>query len=165
MSSKTIFGRVLTPKSIKAVTFASSVLLSGLAIAQPLNSSDVIRGAYLARAGDCVACHTAGPHSPRFAGGLAINSPFGIIYSTNITPDKINGIGSYTLNDFSRAVRKGIAKDGRRLYPAMPYPSFTAISDNDIRALYVYFMNEVRPVIYKPPETKLPFPFSLRWSL
>ncbi len=72
---------------------------------------------------------------------------------------------SYTLDDFSRAVRNGVAKDGRRLYPAMPYPSFTAITDDDIRALYAYFMNEVTPVNYKPPETKLPFPFNIRLSL
>jgi mono/diheme cytochrome c family protein len=142
-----------------------SALLSGFAVAQPFNTADdLIRGAYLARAGDCVTCHTAGPHAPKFAGGLAINSPFGIIYSTNITPDKVNGIGSYTLEDFSRAVRNGVARDGRRLYPAMPYPSFRAISDNDIRSLYLYFM-KVQPVDYKPPETKLPFPFNLRWSL
>ena len=130
-----------------------------------VNLADITRGAYLARVGDCVACHTAGPQAPRFAGGLPINSPFGIIYSTNITPDPDYGIGRYTLADFSRAVRNGITKDGKRLYPAMPYASFTGITDDDIRALYAYFMNEVKPVNYKPPETKLPFPFNIRLSL
>lgn len=144
---------------IRAISCAGMLSLSAMAAAE------ISRGAYLARAGDCVACHTAGPQQPAYAGGLPLNSPFGKIYSTNITPDPVNGIGRYTLEEFSRAVRNGIAKDGRHLYPAMPYPSFTAINDDDIRALYAYFMNEVRPVDHKPPETKLPFPFNLRWSL
>ncbi|MDD5320998.1 MAG: cytochrome c [Methylococcales bacterium] len=151
--------------TVKVVTCACVTLISSLAAAQQVNSEDVARGAYLARAGDCIACHTAGPQQPPFAGGLPLNSPFGIIYSTNITPDPVNGIGKYTLDDFSRAVRNGIARDGKRLYPAMPYASFTATTDDDIRALYFYFMNEVKPVNHKPPETKLPFPFNIRWSL
>ena len=142
-----------------------SALLPGLVIAQPLDQAELNRGAYLARVGDCVACHTAGPQAPPFAGGVPLNSPFGIIYSANITPDPINGIGRYTLYDFSRAVRNGIDKNGSRLYPAMPYPSFTRITDEDIRALYDYFMTEVKPVDYKPPETLLPFPFNIRWDL
>lgn len=151
--------------TVKVVTFACVALLPCLAMAQPVNPEDVAKGAYLAKVGDCVACHTAGPLQPPFAGGLPLNSPFGIIYSTNITPDPINGIGKYSLDDFSRAVRNGIAKDGRRLYPAMPYASFTFTTDDDIRALYAYFMNKVAPVNHKPPETKLPFPFNIRLSL
>jgi mono/diheme cytochrome c family protein len=123
----------------------------------------VSRGAYLAKAADCAGCHTAGPGHPAYAGGLAVTSPAGIIYSTNITPDTEFGIGNYTYEDFSRAVREGIAKDGRNLYPAMPYPSFTGISDEDIRALYAYFMEGVRAVNWKPPQTALPFPFNQRW--
>ncbi len=159
------FTGIFNRPTVKAVICACTALLSSLAAAQQVSSADVDRGAYLARAGDCIACHTAGPESPPFAGGLPLNSPFGIIYSTNITPDPVNGIGKYTLDDFSRAVRNGIARDDRRLYPAMPYPSFTAITDDDIRALYAYFMNEVAPVNHKPPETKLPFPFNIRLSL
>jgi mono/diheme cytochrome c family protein len=150
---------------LKALACACAALLSGLAVAQPVDPADISRGAYLARVGDCIACHTAGAQSPPFAGGLPLNSPFGIIYSTNITPDRVTGIGNYSLKDFGRAVRNGVAKDGRRLYPAMPYPSFTAITDDDIRALYAYFMHEVEPVNYKPSETKLPFPFNIRLSL
>jgi mono/diheme cytochrome c family protein len=150
--------------TLKAIAAVCAALLSSLAVAQQ-DSTDVSRGAYLARVGDCIACHTAGPQSPPFAGGLPLNSPFGIIYSTNITPDPVTGIGKYSLKEFARAVRNGVAKDGRRLYPAMPYPSFTAITDDDIRALYAYFMNEVAPVNYKPPATKLPFPFNIRLSL
>lgn len=143
----------------------SAILFSTLAGAQQAEPAGISRGAYLARAADCIACHTAGPGHAPFAGGLAIHSPFGIIYSTNITPDKTYGIGQYSLEDFSLAVRNGIAKDGKKLYPAMPYPSFIALTDDDIRALYAYFMHEVKPVSYKPPETRLPFPFGLRWNL
>ncbi|WP_340123385.1 cytochrome c [Methylobacter svalbardensis] len=159
------FRALLNRTTVKIAACACAALLSSLAVAQQADSADISRGAYLARVGDCVACHTAGPQSPPFAGGLPLNSPFGIIYSTNITPDPLTGIGNYSLDDFSRAVRNGVTKDGRRLYPAMPYPSFTAITDDDIRALYAYFMNEVAPVNHKPPETKLPFPFNIRLSL
>ena len=165
MPLKMTFGGVLNRPAVRAVAFAGAALLSGLAMAQQVDPAEISRGAYLARVGDCIACHTAGPESPPFAGGLPINSPFGIIYSTNITPDPTNGIGAYTLADFSRAVRYGVAKDGRRLYPAMPYASFTYTTDDDIRALYTYFMNKVAPVNHKPPETKLPFPFNIRLSL
>ena len=125
----------------------------------------VTRGAYLATIADCTGCHTAGSAHPAFGGGLAINSPFGTIYSTNITPDLETGIGRYSYEDFSRAVRGGIRKDGKWLYPAMPYPSFAAMSDNDVRALYAYFMHGVKPVRHTPSQTRLPFPFNQRWTL
>jgi len=165
MPLKIMFKGFLNRTTLKVIACAGATVLSSLAGGQEVNLADITRGAYLAKAGDCVACHTAGPQSPRFAGGLPINSPFGIIYSTNITPDPDFGIGRYTLADFSRAVRNGVTKDDRRLYPAMPYASFTGITDDDIRALYAYFMHEVKPVSYKPPETKLPFPFNIRLSL
>jgi mono/diheme cytochrome c family protein len=148
-----------------ALTAAGAAFCTGSGLAQQPEPASMSRGAYLARVGDCIACHTAGPKAAPFAGGLPIRSPFGIIYSTNITPDPLHGIGQYTLDDFERAVRGGIAKNGRRLYPAMPYPSFTAITDKDIRALYDCFMHEVAPVDHEPPETRLPFPFNLRFSL
>ncbi len=159
------FAFLFKKAAILAVTCIGMVLFSGIASAQQATAAEISKGAYLARAGDCTACHTAGKDQPVYAGGLPLNSPFGKIYSTNITPDPIYGIGRYSFEEFSRAVRNGVAKDGRRLYPAMPYPSFAAISDEDIRALYAYFMNAVPPVARKPPETKLPFPFNLRWSL
>lgn len=165
MSSKMNFRAILNWRVIEAVICLCSILLSSLAVAQQVNPAEVDRGAYLARVGDCIACHTAGPQSPPFAGGMPLNSPFGKIYSTNITPDPVNGIGKYTLDEFTRAVRNGVARDGRRLYPAMPYASFTGITDDDIKALYAYFMNEVAPVNHKPPETRLPFPFNIRFSL
>jgi hypothetical protein len=85
------------------------------------------KGEYLARAGNCVVCHTV-PDGKPFAGGLKMDTPLGAIYTTNITPDRDTGIGTYTLADFDRAVRQGIAKNGHRLYPAMPYLSYAKIT-------------------------------------
>lgn len=122
------------------------------------------RGEYLARAGDCIACHSAVGGKP-FAGGLPIKSPMGVIYSTNITPDADNGIGRYTEAEFSAAVRQGVRRDGKRLYPAMPYPDYRGISDADIHALYAYFMSGVAPVARPAPQTSLSFPFNQRWGM
>jgi mono/diheme cytochrome c family protein len=104
------------------------------------------QGEYLARLGNCVACHTI-PEGEPFAGGLKMAVPkIGIIYTTNITPDPETGIGSYTFEDFDAAMRKGVAKAGYNLYPAMPYPSYAKMSEADMRAMYDYFMKEVAPV-------------------
>ena len=124
----------------------------------------VQRGEYLARAGDCMACHTVKGKAP-FSGGLAMNTPFGTIYSSNITPDKQTGIGSYSYDDFAAAVRKGRARNGERLYPAMPYTSFAKLSDEDVSALYAYFMQGVTPVQQVNPKTALPFPFNMRFLM
>jgi len=133
--------------------------------AQSAQSVAVIeRGKYLATAADCAACHTA-PRGNRFAGGLPITTPLGTIYSTNITPSAEVGIGRYTEEEFSQAVRHGIRRDGARLYPAMPYTSFAKLTDEDTHALYLYFMGEVEPVDARAPETKLPFPMNIRLSM
>src|SRR6266481_5362141 len=121
-------------------------------------------GEYLARAGNCVVCHTV-PGGRPFAGGLKMATPGGVIYSTNITPDKDTGIGSYTLEDFGRAVRQGIAKDGHRLYPAMPYPSYAKINDEDIRSLFDFFTKEVTAVSRRNEPSELAWPLSMRWTL
>lgn len=121
-------------------------------------------GEYIARAADCIACHTAKDGFP-FAGGLALNSPFGAIYSTNITPDKATGIGNYSLEDFSNAVRKGVRKDGEALYPAMPYTAYRNMTDADIKALYDFFMNDVKPVHSPNQRNGVGFPFNQRWGL
>ena len=128
-------------------------------------AAELSRGAYLARAGDCAACHTAGPNAAPFAGGLHMNSPLGTIISSNITPDPDTGIGRYTLAQFSDALRRGIRGDGKRLYPAMPFASFAALSDADVADLFSFFKNEVAAVRYRPPPTSLPFPFNQRWGL
>ncbi|WP_084186744.1 c-type cytochrome [Andreprevotia chitinilytica] len=122
------------------------------------------KGAYVAKLGDCAACHTA-PGGKPLAGGLGMGSPFGTIYSTNITPDPTFGIGNYTLADFKRAMREGKAKDGHNLYPAMPYPSFSKINDDDMAALYAYMMHGVAPVAEQPAQTALGFPFNQRWGI
>ncbi|WP_460044660.1 cytochrome c [Pseudomonas sp. S2_H01] len=122
------------------------------------------KGRYLADAGDCTACHTATGGKP-FAGGLPIASPIGTLYSSNITPDKASGIGNYSLQDFDRAVRHGIAANGSSLYPAMPYPAYARISDDDLRAMYAYFMQGVAPVYAENRANEVPWPLSMRWPL
>lgn len=122
------------------------------------------KGEYLARAGDCIACHSV-PNGKAFAGGLRMGTPMGVIYSTNITPDPDTGIGNYSLQDFDRAVRSGVARDGHRLYPAMPYPSYAKITDEDLEALYTFFMKEVPPVKQPNKANEIPQYLSPRWPL
>src|SRR5665647_1189919 len=117
------------------------VLIATCQVAQtaPAAQELVQRGAYLARAGDCLACHTARKGQP-FAGGLPMNTPVGLIYSTNITPDLETGTGRYSRDDSVQALRQGVAKDGHYLYPAMPYTSYVKLSQEDLSALHAYFM-------------------------
>lgn len=124
----------------------------------------VQRGKYLSTAGDCVACHSV-PNGKPFAGGLALPTPIGEIIATNITPSKTAGIGNYSLEQFSDALRKGIRADGKHLYPAMPYTSYAKVSDDDVKAMYAYFMNGVAPVDTPVKPTALPFPFNIRFSM
>ncbi|MFH1805195.1 MAG: cytochrome c [Pseudomonadota bacterium] len=124
----------------------------------------IAQGEYLAKAGDCVACHTA-PGGAAFAGGLGLQTPMGTIYATNITPDPETGIGNYDFGDFERAVRKGIRPDGTPLYPAMPFVSYQVVEDADIEAMYAYFMSEVAPVAKENQPATIPWPASMRWPL
>ena len=124
----------------------------------------VARGEYVARLSDCVACHSV-PGGAPFAGGLEMATPLGSIHATNITPDTETGIGHYSLADFDRAVRHGVAPDSRRLYPAMPYPSYAKLSDDDVRALYAFFMKGVAPVKQANIPSAIPFPLNLRWPI
>jgi mono/diheme cytochrome c family protein len=133
-----------------------------MALAAPALAMD--RGEYLARAGDCVACHST-PGGKAFAGGLKMGTPLGNIYATNVTPDRATGIGAYTLADFDRALRRGVAKDGHYLYPAMPYPSYAKLTDADIAALYRFFMTEVPPVRQPNRPSEIPWPLNWRWPL
>lgn len=130
----------------------------------PANADMVKRGEYLATAGDCIACHTA-PGGKAMAGGLSLPTPLGPIVSTNITSSKTHGIGNYTLEQFSDALRKGIRADGQHLYPAMPYTSYAKVTDDDVQALYAYFTQAVAPVDVAGPVTALPFPFNIRLSM
>ncbi|AZY50573.1 cytochrome c [Bordetella avium] len=125
----------------------------------------ILKGKYLARAGDCMACHTSDKGS--FAGGVGLDSgtPVGLIYPSNITPDKETGIGHYSLRDFDNALRYGIKKSGESLYPAMPYPSFASVSSEDVEALYAYFMHEVKPVNNAVPGPSGSWPFTMNWPI
>ena len=128
------------------------------------DQQQIARGEYLARVGDCVACHTARNGLP-FAGGLPIQTPLGKIYSTNITPDKATGIGTWSYDDFARLMRHGETKAGYAVYPAMPYPSYSRTTDADMRALYAYFQHGVQPVSQASYGTTIPWPLSMRWPL
>jgi mono/diheme cytochrome c family protein len=125
---------------------------------------DAAHGAYLAAAGDCTACHTK-PGGEPFAGGLPFVTPLGVIYSTNITPDLSNGIGDYSLPEFIRLMRQGIARDGRRIYPAMPYPAFAKLNDADLQDIFAYFQQDVHPAGTPNRRSAIPWPLSIRWPL
>jgi mono/diheme cytochrome c family protein len=131
--------------------------------AELAKADPVTRGEYLARAADCEVCHTA-PGGAAYAGGLAFPLPFGTLYSTNITADKATGIGDYSDADFLNAVQRGIRKDGARLYPAMPYPSYTYMTDADVLAIKAYLFSQ--PLVHAtPPTNTLGFPYNQRWSM
>jgi mono/diheme cytochrome c family protein len=148
--------------TMKAFVIASFALISSCSVSAA--ETDLVKqGEYLARAGDCVACHTAKGGKP-FAGGLPMETPIGTLYSTNITPDK-TGLGDYSFEDFDLAVRHGVAKNGSTLYPAMPYPSYARVSESDMQALYAYFMKGVEPVAQANKDSDIPWPLSMRWPL
>ena len=104
------------------------------------DATPIARGEYLARAADCMVCHTSQDGKP-YAGGFAFNLPFGTLYSTNITPDKETGIGNYTDAQFLVALRRGVRDDGARLYPAMPFTSYTFLTDADALAIKAYLFS------------------------
>ena len=118
------------------------------------------RGRLLASAGDCAVCHTA-PGGVSNAGGLAMQTPFGTLYSSNITPDPDTGIGNWSYPAFERAMRDGISRDGKHLYPAFPYTAFRNIDDADMQALYAYLMSQT-PVKQVQPANDMQFPFNMR---
>lgn len=120
----------------------------------------ITRGEYLARAGDCVACHTV-PNGPTFAGGRAMATPFGNLYVPNITPDDETGIGQWNAGDFYRMMHTGVSKDGKLLYPAMPFASYTQVTRSDSDAIFSYLMS-IAPVKQKNREHELRFPFNNR---
>ena len=188
-AARTTFPRIPTTMSFRhlsrAVLVAASLLLAqGSATAQALppgaagtpgtvpaateaggaKSAQIKRGEYVARLGDCVACHSA-PGGKPMAGGLELKTPFGALYSTNITPDRDTGIGAYSFEQFDRAVREGVAKDGHNLYSAMPYPSYVKMTEQDMRDLYVYLMEGQPPVREPNRPSEMKWPFSMRWGL
>jgi mono/diheme cytochrome c family protein len=120
----------------------------------------VARGEYLARAGDCIACHTA-PEGLAFAGGLAMPTPFGAIYSSNITPDRETGIGKWSADDFYKTMHSGRFPDGGLIYPAMPFPSYTKVTRADSDAIFAY-LRTIPPVNQKNRPHDLRFPYNNR---
>jgi mono/diheme cytochrome c family protein len=127
-------------------------------------SRDVLaQGAYLARAGNCAGCHTM-PGGVPFAGGRGVETPFGTVFAPNITPDARTGIGDWTSSEFWRAMHHGRSKDGRLLYPAFPYPSFTLVSREDSDALLAY-LRSVKPVSQPNVPHELRFPYSTQAAL
>lgn len=121
----------------------------------------VARGEVLAKAGYCGECHNGDPARP-FAGGRGLETQFGTIYSTNITPDPETGIGNWSQAAFARAMREGVRKDGAHLFPAFPYDHFALLNDDDINALYAFFMTRA-PVVAENRENTLPFPLNIRF--
>ena len=131
--------------------------------ASPAGSEVIARGAYLARAGNCMACHTARGGEP-YAGGRAIETPFGAVYTSNLTPDDKSGIGSWSAAHFWRAMHNGRSKDGRLLYPAFPYTSYTQVSREDSDALFAYLRS--LPAVFNPNHAHtLRFPFDSQAAL
>ncbi|MBT9387038.1 c-type cytochrome [Pseudooceanicola sp. CBS1P-1] len=146
----------------KRIGAAFGLALVSVASAALADDSDLVkRGAYLSKAGDCAACHTAAGGED-MAGGYPFHMPMGTIISSNITPSKEFGIGNWSEEEFAKAVRKGVAPGGHHLLPAMPYTSYSNITDDDMKALYAYFTQAVKPVDKAPSEkTELDFPFNL----
>lgn len=124
-------------------------------------TQQVAYGRYLAIVGDCEGCHNR-PGGPPYAGGLPLNTPFGVVYSANLTQDHDTGIGAWTAEDFWNAMHKGVRADGAKLYPAFPYPYFTHATRAESDALYAY-LKTIPAVSYRPPANKLPFPLNIRF--
>jgi mono/diheme cytochrome c family protein len=147
------------------IAMVVAAALGGAAATLPAHSADssfanLARGKRMVDAGDCVACHTADGGKP-FAGGRPIETPFGVIYSPNITPDRDTGIGAWSDEDFYRAMHEGIAADGSRLYPAFPYPYFTKMTRDDVMAVRAYLAT-VPAVRSERPRNALTWPLNNR---
>jgi mono/diheme cytochrome c family protein len=145
----------------------SAALLATFLFAAPGRASDqfdhVQAGRYQALIGDCAACHTA-PGAAPFSGGVPLETPFGTLIPSNITPDRETGIGAWTFDEFRSALKHGVGRDGKRLYPAMPYPAYTKMTDEDVADLWSY-LQRVEPVRNPVESNQLPFPFNIRLVL
>jgi mono/diheme cytochrome c family protein len=146
-------------RAILAILFLCTAFGRGPAQAEPPGET-IARGKALANAADCGSCHTADPAKP-FAGGKRIDTPFGAIYSPNLTPDRDTGLGAWSDEEFYRALHDGVAPDGSRYYPAFPYPNFTKISRDDVLAIRAYFAT-LTPFRNKPPPPQLRWPLNYR---
>lgn len=158
---------VILVAGVAAAAFAMKNLLSGKTggsvqvVSAP--AEVVARGKYLAEAADCAACHSA-PGGAPFAGGLPMQTGFGTIYATNITPDPDDGLGRWSAEDFWRALHDGVRRDGQQLYPAMPYTSYRGMTRADADAVYAYIM-QLHPMKVANRRTELNFPFNIRLGM
>ncbi len=151
----------------------SGVVVTGALVAWPIGQingpisleGDASRGAYLARASGCIACHTnveAG--GVPLAGGVKLETPFGILYSPNLTTDPEHGIGDWSIDEFARAVRQGVSPEGEPYYPAFTYPFYGNFTDQEIADLWAAF--QTVPAVAEPSrDQEMAFPFNQRWGL
>ncbi|HWB51587.1 MAG TPA: cytochrome c [Stellaceae bacterium] len=147
-------------KAVAAVAVVAASTVAALAGNNGQDFAQIERGRYLAAAGDCAGCHTA-VGGADFAGGMAIETPFGKVVAANITPDRETGIGAWSDDDFVRALTEGVARDGTHLYPAMPYPYYTKVSRGDVLAIRAYLTTV--PAVHNPVTSdQLPFPLNQR---
>jgi len=145
---------------------AAAIMLMPIGLpahAQEDDAALIARGEYLARAADCMPCHTS-PGGKPYAGGLGLSTPFGTLYSVNITSDRKTGIGGWTFEQFTGALHDGIRADGAFLYPAMPFDAYTGITEDDLRALWAY-VRRIPAVEAANPDNQLSFPFSIRLGM
>jgi mono/diheme cytochrome c family protein len=161
---------VVAAAAVLGSVFLGDAMHAGEAIAAPATAATpadqaelIKRGEYLSRAGDCIACHTVRGGKP-YAGGLPIPTPFGTMYTPNITSDKEHGLGKWTADDFWNAMHNGVSRDGSYLYPAFPFTSYTKVTRADSDALYAY-LQSVTPVAEPSRDHELRFPFNIRYSL
>lgn len=155
------------PRGAKRTILAAVLLCTAFAVGEGHAQSkveptaeDIARGRALTDAGDCASCHTADPEKP-FAGGKRIDTPFGGVYSRNLTPDRETGLGAWSDDEFYRALRFGMARDGSRYYPAFPYPNFTKLTRQDILVIRAYLAT-LAPVSNAPRAPELRWPFNHR---
>ena len=171
MNARTILWTISSSLAALGIA-AAAVITLNLRGEEPLPSAPesftsspelVARGEYLARVGNCMACHTA-PGGAAFAGGRGIETPFGVVHSSNLTPDKAHGIGQWSSAEFWRAMHHGRSRDGRLLYPAFPYPNYTQVTREDSDAIYAYLQNQPAVGEANRPHA-LRFPYSTQAAL
>ncbi len=151
---------LLVVGALAACAAAAGPRPAATAAAAGFPANEIADGAGLAAIGGCAGCHTRSDGAP-LAGGAPVRTPFGTVYGSNITPDRATGIGAWSLADFARAMRTGVAPGGRHLYPAFPYDHFTRVDDADIVAIYAFLMTR-RPVARATPAPRMDFPFGFR---
>lgn len=155
----------LPRKNAAIIAVAIGLTFSAAALPAAADDAAVKRGEYLFSAADCVSCHTDEKHQGApLAGGPPLETPFGIFYGPNITPDPTDGIGAWSEAEFRRALRSGIGHGGEYLYPVFPYPSFTHLTDDDIGDLYTY-LRTVKPIAQPGKASEIKAPFGWRFLL